>query len=187
MCITRSVGHKGTPLVVVCMCAERGVMGGWINIFGPAIKQKSHHKESSDVFFLAAISSPLIDAMLFYDNRKTPATKKGFLLLDPLSICLTLLMQNLIRIKWSALSLDANHSVKDTQYKKGRSRIKGNTVYVYGSFSTVKCSMIQGQWCGKSPDLFILPDQTGYRVFYGCGQSKNRTISHVTASWVCAS
>lgn len=93
----------------------------------------------------------------------------GFLVLDPLSTCLTLLIQNLIRIKWSA-----------------HSRIKGNTVYVYVSFSTVKCSMIQGQWCGKSPDLFILPNQTGYRMFYGCGQRKSRTISHVTASWVCA-
>lgn len=26
--------------------------------------------------------------------------------------------------------------------------------------------MIHGQWSGKSPDLFILPNQTGYCMFY---------------------
>lgn len=59
-------------------------------------------------------------------------------------------------------------------------------LWTFSSLSPVnKCSIIHRQWSGKSPGLFILPNQTGYHMFYGCGQRENWTISHVTGSWVC--
>ncbi len=60
------------------------------------------------------------------------------------------------------------------------------TIGLLPLFPQLKCYVIHGLWSGKSPDLFILPNQTGHRMFYGFDQTENWTSSHVTASWLHA-
>ncbi len=46
-------------------------------------------------------------------------------------------------------------------------------------FPQLNVYMIHGLWSGKSPDLFILPDQTGHRMFYGFGQMGRNELVHM--------
>lgn len=164
-----------------CMCVEQGRTGGVEPTFLDQLMQNLITKKA-----LVPSSLQLNVLSGLMQNYTTAATKWKMWLNLKKRGYLTFHFQH-VWISWCTkfdMFLLAAKSAKHAGFWKP---IPPPRSLPSASFSPDnKCSVIHGQQSGKSPDFFILPNQTGYRVFYGCGQRKDWTISHVTASWVCA-